>query len=177
MPLEIAVADGKLAVWHRFDVQDRALVKDRTVLMSLADSSANAIELLNSCWTKIGALHTPPRVTYFTRDDRGLNAAGAVPIKPPQPTVNTVSASSITINIANAVDYGAGAPVTSVTVKATPTAGGSDITTTTSISYPYPSTATVSGLASATNYNVFYLFNNAFGTGVYSTPAATISTL
>lgn len=177
MPTDINVADGKLANWHRFDVKDKAVVKDRSVLMSVADSTTNAREQLEAIWTKLGGEHTPPQVLSFNREDLGLNTASAVPTKPPVPTSNTVLATSITINIANAVNYAGGAPVTSVTVKATPTAGGADVTTVTSISYPYPSTAIVTGLTTATNYNVFYRFSNTFGDGPYSTPSVTIGTL
>ncbi len=54
MPInKINVADGRLADWHRFDAQDKAVVKDRSFLMAVADSTSGAIDELDALWTKL----------------------------------------------------------------------------------------------------------------------------
>ena len=171
MPLEIAVADGKLAVWHRFDVQDKAVVKDRHVLMALADDETNALELLNSCWSKLGYVGSPPNRTYFTREDGGLNKAGTLPGAPSTaPTLSSRTATRIVINIDVASATFGGSLPTFVRVRAFPSIGGTPVTTfDTALTYPWATTAqTVNTLTTATQYDVSYAIGNSAGFGPYS---------
>lgn len=68
-PHKIALADGRIADWHRFDVRGSAVVKDRSIMMSLADSQAGAEAQLVDIWNKLGGPGSPPQATYFTRED------------------------------------------------------------------------------------------------------------
>lgn len=172
MPTDINVADGKLADWHRFDAKSTAVVKDRHVLMSNADSADNAREQITTIWTKLGGTDTPPRVTYFTRDDMAANTAGEVPAAPPKPSLNTTGLTSLTINLSFVNSLGGAAP-TSVRVRAVE--GVNTATTDTSFTWPWPTTASVTGLTSGTTYAVSYRYTSPLGNGAFS-PIETMTT-
>jgi hypothetical protein len=165
MPInKINVADGRLADWHRFDAQDKAVVKDRSFLMAVSDSTSGAIDELNALWTKLGNTETPPRVISFNRHDVGQNRTLAVPGAPSAPTIVSADLVGIAINLSFAGELG-GAPPTSVDVRAV--SGVTTYVTNTAISWPWPSTAQVVG-ATAGTWSVSYRINNTFGTGTYS---------
>lgn len=66
---KIALADGRIANWHRFDVKGSAVVKDRSIMLSVADDQAGAEAQLVDIWNKLGGPGSPPQATYFTRED------------------------------------------------------------------------------------------------------------
>lgn len=165
MPTDINVADGRLADWHRFEAKATAVVKDRHVLMSNADSADNAREQVNTIWEKLGGTDTPPRVTYFNRKDLAANEALEVPAAPPKPTLNTAGLTSLTINLSFVNSLGGAAP-TSVRVRAVE--GVNTLTTDTSFTWPWPATADVTGLTSGTTYNVSYRYTSPLGNGAFS---------
>jgi lysophospholipase L1-like esterase len=171
---KIDVSDGRLGVWHRIDVLSTAVVKDRSWLLANADSEANAIGMLNQCWTNLGKAGSPPNRTYFTREDAGLNDAATLPGAPSAPTSSSVTSTEITVNINVASATFGGSLPTAVRVRAIPTiAGTPTLTLDTAISYPWPTTAkTVNTLTANTSYNVSYALINAAGTGTYSTATA-----
>ena len=68
-PHKIALADGRIADWHRFDVKGSAVVKDRSIMLSLANDQAGAEAQLVDIWNKLGGPGSPPQATYFTRED------------------------------------------------------------------------------------------------------------
>jgi hypothetical protein len=165
MPTDINVADGRIANWHRFDAKSTAVVKDRHVLMSNADSATNAREQIQTIWTKLGGRFTPPQVISFNRDDLGLNAlpvgtAAALPATPPAPTFSSATSTSITINVAFTNSLGGSAP-TDLIIAAT--LGMSTTYSYVTVSWPWPTTATVTSLASSTAYNVSYCIVNSHG--------------
>lgn len=179
MPTDINVADGRIANWHRFDALSTAVVKDRHVLMSNADSETNAREQIKTIWGKLGGRYTPPQVISFNRDDLGLNSlangtAAALPAAPPAPTFNSANSSSITINISFANSLGGSAP-TGVFVAAAPVSG-TTIYTLNPVSWPWPATATVQGLAASTAYNVSYGIVNSHGYNNFSTTVSMSTT-
>lgn len=173
--VKLSVADGGLAVWHRFDVQNSAVTKDVHVLMCCADSEVGARDQLNEIWKKLGGSHTPPRVVYFNRRDLSLNTSSQLAAAPPAPTLSSRTTTSITINLSFNNSLGGAAP-TSVTVRAVAVIGGATSTTTTNISWPWPTTANVTGLTTGTSYLVSYQFNSPFGNGTFS-PTTSIATL
>lgn len=168
MPTDINVADGKLADWHRFDAKSTAVVKDRSVLMSNADSADNAREQIKTIWEKVGGTDTPPRVISFNREDLGANRAGQVPAAPPEPVMNSRTTTSLTINLSFVNSLGGSAP-TSVDVRAV---SGGTTTQTTNFTWPWPTTATVSSLTAGTSYDVSYRYSNSFGASAYSVTKA-----
>lgn len=175
MPTDINVADGRIANWHRFDALSTAVVKDRHVLMSNADSETNAREQIQTIWDKLGGRFTPPRVISFNREDLGLNSLpvgtpAAYPTAPPAPTFNSANNVSITINISFANSLGGSAP-TQVIVAA-----GSTIFTFTNVTWPWPTTAILNGLAASTSYNVSYCIVNSHGFNNFSTPVSMSTT-
>jgi hypothetical protein len=162
MPTDINVADGRIANWHRFDAKSTAVVKDRHVLMSNADSETNAREQIQTIWTKLGGRFTPPQVISFNRDDLGLNAlpvgtAAAMPATPPAPTFNSATSTSITINVAFTNSLGGSAPISLIVAA---TLGTATIFSYTTVSWPWPTTATVNFLTASTAYNVSYCIIN-----------------
>ena len=177
MPTDINVADGRIANWHRFDALSTAVVKDRHVLMSNSDSETNAREQIQTIWTKLGGRFTPPQVISFNRDDLGLNAlpigtAAALPATPPAPTFSSATNMSITINVAFTNSLGGSAPINLIVVA---TLGTAMIFSYTAVSWPWPTTATVTGLAASTAYNVSYCIVNSHGFNNFST-AVSMST-
>lgn len=177
MPTDINVADGRIANWHRFDALSTAVVKDRHVLMSNADSETNAREQIQTIWDKLGGRYTPPQVISFNRDDLGLNSlangtAAALPASPPAPTFNSANSSTITINVAFTNSLGGSAP-TQIIVSAA--IGTTYIFEYINVSWPWPSTATVTTLAPSTAYNVSYCIRNSHGFNNFST-AVSMST-
>lgn len=179
MPTDINVADGRIANWHRFDALSTAVVKDRHVLMSNADSETNAREQIKTIWDKLGARYTPPQVISFNRDDLGLNSladgtAAALPAAPPAPTFNSANSASITINVAFTNSMGGSAPI-QVIVAAIPPSGPT-IFTFTNVTWPWPTTAVVNSLAASTAYNVSYCIRNDHGFNNFSTPVSISTT-
>lgn len=170
MPTDINVADGRIANWHRFDALSTAVVKDRSVLMSNADSETNAREQIQTIWDKLGGRYTPPQVISFNRDDLGLNSlangtAAALPAIPPTPTFNSATSSSITINVAFTNSLGGSAPTQIIVAAAI---GTTYIFEYIGVSWPWPSTATVTGLSPSTAYNVSYCIRNSHGFNNFS---------
>ena len=171
MPTNINVADGKLANWHRFDAKDKAVVKDQSVLMSVADSTDNARDQIKTIWEKLGGTNTPPRVTSFNREDLAANKSSAVPSAPPQPVENSKTSTTITIDLSFANSLGGSAPI-KVGVNAEYLGINILTETTFSPAWPWPTTATVTGLTAARTYNVKYRYSNSFGDGVFSSTKA-----
>lgn len=179
MPIDqLDVSGGRLSVWHRFDVKDKALVKDRNFMMALADTNSGAILMLNACWNKFGYVGSPPNRTYFTRADGGLNKAETLPGTPSTaPTLNSRTAFRIQINIDLDTPSKGGSYPEYVRVKAVKGTGGPDLVLDSPVSYPLTNTAvTVNTLEATTAYNISYALVNAAGAGAYS-PSALISTL
>jgi hypothetical protein len=163
MPTDINVADGRIANWHRFDALSKAVVKDRHVLMSNADSETNAREQIQTIWTKLGGRFTPPQVISFNRDDLGLNAlpigtAAALPATPPTPTFNSATNASITINVAFTNSLGGSAPISLIVAAVV---GTNTVYEYIDVSWPWPTTATVDGLTASTAYSVSYCIVNS----------------
>lgn len=172
MPIDqLDVSGGKLSVWHRFDVKDKALVKDRNFMMALADTNSGAILMLNACWNKFGYVGSPPNRIYFTREDGGLNKAGTLPSAPSTaPTLSSQTATRIVINIDVASATFGGSLPTFVRVRAFPSVAGTPITTfDTELTYPWVTTAqTINTLTTGTQYDVSYAIGNSAGFGNYS---------
>lgn len=195
MPTDINVADGKLANWHRFDALDRAVVKDAHVMMSLADSTGNAKEQIQAIWTKLGGLHTPPRVVYFTREDLGKNEAAQAPGQYPNisgafSTPNGVGYIVFLVPVNLNFDLGGAAP-TYLDVRMTQ--GVSTNTKSHDMStYPYggiqwvfyydggqlyASTLDQTVLANSGNWNLDMRIRSPFGDGAWSNPITVSTTL
>lgn len=178
MPTDINVADGRIANWHRFDALSKAVVKDRHVLMSNADSETNAREQIQTIWDKLGGRYTPPQVISFNRDDLGLNSladgtAAALPAIPPAPTFNSANSSSITINVAFTNSMGGSAPIQLIVSARI---GTTYIFEYIGVSWPWPSTATVTTLAASTAYSVSYCIRNSHGFNNFSTEVSMSTT-
>jgi hypothetical protein len=172
MPTDINVADGKLANWHRFDALNRAVTKDVHILMSVADSTTNAVEQIQAIWTKLGGSNAPPRVDSFNRKDLGKNAASQLPAKFPTFTKSFDSVNLIAFNLNLDFDIGGAAP-TGVNWEATPTGGGATQTGTFNLTYPYLWFGNYVWAASGTfttgtDYNFRARLVNPFGSGTFS---------
>lgn len=172
MPTDINVADGKIGIWHRFDALDKAVVKDRSVLMSVADSTTNAREQVQTIWTKLGGTNAPPRVDSFNREDLGKNAASQLPAKFPTFTKSFDAANLIAFNLNLDFDIGGAAP-TGINWEATPSGGGATQTGTFTLKYPYSWFGYYVWAASGTfTTGVLYDFKarlvNPFGSGPFS---------
>lgn len=174
MPYDINVADGKLGNWHRFDALDRAVVKDRSIILSVADAGAspnfasNAWGQIETIWNKLGGTSVPPRVSYFNREDLAKNEAGQVPGTMNTPVNAFNSSNLMAFYLDLDFDIGGSAP-TGVYWEAVATAPtpGSPFNGTFTLTYPYQwfgyTVWAITGLTASTTYTVKAKLVNSFG--------------
>jgi hypothetical protein len=172
MPInKIAVSNGQLSVWHRFEVRQllsgsSCVVKDKHALLSVSDTVTTAFLQLTAIWNKLGKTGFPSGL-FFTRKTLAANPLTIQPLIDPSDIA--VSGGDITVKL----NYPEGKAPLSVTIDATPTTVGLSIIDTFPLAFDanipgYPPTITLTGLTIGVEYAVKYTFNYDEGAGTLS---------